>query len=282
VTGTVLSGRAVADSLLEAISERVSYVRGESTPPHLAFVTIGDSPPAQVYVHRLERLATRVGAEVSQHHLSGNVTLLELERAVGRLNADPAVDGILVQMPLPDHLIPADLSGLIDLRKDVDGVTVCNVGQLYLGLPGQRPPTALAMMEMLSAAGVSATGRHAVVVGRSNVVGHPVTELLLQVDATVTVTHRQTADLGSHIRQAEILMVGAGEPRLITRDMISPGVVVIDAGINVTASGVVGDVAFEECAEVAAAITPVPGGVGPVTNAILLRNLVDSAEQRLG
>jgi methylenetetrahydrofolate dehydrogenase (NADP+)/methenyltetrahydrofolate cyclohydrolase len=153
---------------------------------------------------------------------------------------------------------------------------------LYLEMPGQVPSTALAMTHILHVSGIDPMGAHAVVVGRSKVVGHPVAELLLQSDATVTVVHRATRDLAAVTREADILMVGAGEPHLIKADMVKPGVVIVDAGINVTESGVVGDVDFDACREVARAITPVPGGVGPVTNAILLRNLVDSAEQRLG
>jgi len=243
---------------------------------------IGTPPPAEVYIHRLEKLGARIGADVSRTQLPPEVTLGDLERTVSNLNSRDEVDGILVEMPLPDHLVPADLSGSIDPRKDVDGITVQNVGRLYLGIPGQSPPTALAMMEILATAGVIPTGRHAVVVGRSSVVGHPVTEFLLQQDATVTVVHRQTPDLAAFTRQAEILMVGAGEPGLIHRDMITEGVVIIDAGINVVEHGVRGDVAFDECKDIASAITPVPGGVGPVTNAMLLRNLVDSAERRRG
>jgi methylenetetrahydrofolate dehydrogenase (NADP+)/methenyltetrahydrofolate cyclohydrolase len=282
MTAKVLDGRAAAEAVLRSLAERVGYLREVGKVPKLVFVSIGSSPPAQVYLKRLERLGRKIGAEVAVHRLPDELTLLEMETSVAHLNGDESVDGILVQMPLPDHLAPADLSGLIDARKDVDGVTIDNVGRLYLGLRGQAPPTALAMMEMLSVAGMCPTGRHAVVVGRSNVVGHPVTEMLLQQDATVTVTHRQTADLGAHTREADVLMVGAGEPHLIRRDMIRPGVVIVDAGINVTEAGVVGDVAYEECAEIAYAITPVPGGVGPVTNAMLLRNLVDSAERRVG
>jgi methylenetetrahydrofolate dehydrogenase (NADP+)/methenyltetrahydrofolate cyclohydrolase len=212
--------------------------------------------------------------------MSVDISHRDLQCEIAALNQDHAVDGILVQMPLPEHLSIADLSPVIDPHKDVDGITVHNAGRLYLGLSGQAPSTALAMMQILDWSGNNPTGRHAVVVGRSNVVGHPVTELLLHRDATVTVTHRQTDDLGHYTRQADILMVAAGEPRLIEEHMIKPGVVIVDAGINVMPDGVVGDVDFEACAAKAAAITPVPGGVGPVTNAVLLRNLVHSAEHR--
>jgi methylenetetrahydrofolate dehydrogenase (NADP+)/methenyltetrahydrofolate cyclohydrolase len=212
--------------------------------------------------------------------MPATITHQDLRCEIAALNADAAVDGILVQMPLPDHLNISDLSPVIDPHKDVDGITVRNAGRLYLGLPGQAPSTALAMMQILDWSGHNPTGKHAVVVGRSNVVGHPVTELLLHRDATVTVTHRQTDDLGQYTRQADILLVAAGEPHLIGEHMIKPGVVVVDAGINVTPDGVMGDVDFEACRERASAITPVPGGVGPVTNAVLLRNVVHSAEHR--
>lgn len=282
MTAVVLDGRAVAHRVFDTLGARVERLTAHGAPPQLVFVCVGSSAPAQIYLRRLEKIGKRIGAVISHQELPESIGYDAFEEDLCRVNARPDVDGILVQMPLPDHLAHADLSGIITQRKDVDGVTVANVGHLYLGLPGQMPPTALAMMEMATTAGISPTGAHAVVVGRSNVVGHPVTELLLQQDATVTVTHRQTADLGHHTRQADLLFVGAGEPNLIRAGMIRPGVVIVDAGINVTEHGVVGDVAYQECAEIAAAITPVPGGVGPVTNAMLLRNLVDSAEHRGG
>jgi methylenetetrahydrofolate dehydrogenase (NADP+)/methenyltetrahydrofolate cyclohydrolase len=241
---------------------------------------IGSSPPAEVYATRLEKLGNRVGVQVARHQMSCEISVRELEEEVAALSADPHTDGILVQMPLPDHLLPARLSGIMDPRKDVDGVTIHNAGELYLGLPGRRPSTASAIMQILEWSGCPILGQHAVIVGRSNVVGHPVAELLLQQDATVTVTHRQTPDLGALTRQGDILVVAAGEIGLITRGMVKQGVVIVDAGINVTDDGVVGDVDYTGCSEVAGAITPVPGGVGPVTNACLLRSVVDSAEQR--
>jgi methylenetetrahydrofolate dehydrogenase (NADP+)/methenyltetrahydrofolate cyclohydrolase len=278
----ILDGRKISAQLLESVKQRVEGLQESSIHPTLCFVTIGESEPALMYVSRLEKLAARVGIRVQRKALPLDVSLGDLDSEVADLNEDDRVDGILVQMPLPDHLTAADVSVIIDPRKDVDGLTVYNAGKLYLGMPGQVPSTALAMTHILHVSGIDPMGAHAVVVGRSRVVGHPVAELLLQCDATVTVVHRATRDLAAVTREADILMVGAGEPHLIKANMVKPGVVIVDAGINVTESGVVGDVDFDACREVARAITPVPGGVGPVTNAILLRNLVDSAEQRLG
>jgi methylenetetrahydrofolate dehydrogenase (NADP+)/methenyltetrahydrofolate cyclohydrolase len=282
VGARILDGRVIAGEVLSAVQGRIEAMRERDIQPHLCFVTLGESPPAQIYASRLEKLAGRVGMWVSRLPLPADVSLDQLDSEVAALNADDSIDGILVQMPLPDHLTVADLAVIVDARKDVDGLTIQNAGRLYMGLPGQTPSTALAMQHILDTTGIDPLGLHAVVVGRSSVVGHPVAELLLQSDATVTVTHRQTHDLGGFTRQADILLVGAGEPHLITRDMVRPGAVVIDAGINPTEHGVVGDVDFEAVLDVVSAITPVPGGVGPVTNAVLLRNVVDSAERRCG
>jgi methylenetetrahydrofolate dehydrogenase (NADP+)/methenyltetrahydrofolate cyclohydrolase len=265
-----------------SVRGRCDELRARQVHPQLTFVTIGDSRPAQIYVNRLRKLGEPAGIAVSTLPLPGDVSLADLDRAVEGLNADNAVDGIIVQMPLPLHLTYADIARIIDPRKDVDGITVHSGGLLYLGLPGHPPSTASAMLHILDAIDVSPTGMDTVVVGRSNVVGHPVAELLLERDATVTVTHRQTRNLALHTRRADILMMGAGAPHLITAEMIKPGVVIVDAGINPTPDGVVGDVDFAACEPIAGAITPVPGGVGPVTNVVLLRNLVSSAEQRGG
>lgn len=277
---TVIDGRAIAHRLLEAVTGRTQALQRQGIQPHLCFVTIGTSRPAQIYASRLERLGDAAGMKVTRKPLAEDVDLTTLDAVVSALNCDDRVDGILVQMPLPEHLTYADLARIIDPRKDVDGITIHSGGLLYLGLPGHPPSTASAMMHILADIGVDPAGQEAVVVGRSNVVGHPVAELLLEANATVTVTHRQTRDLSQHTRSADILMLGAGEPHLIGPDMIKPGVVLIDAGINPTAGGLVGDADFEACKDIASAITPVPGGVGPVTNAVLLQNLVTSAERR--
>lgn len=278
MTARILDGRVVAAAVLGDLGRRVSAMRDGGQTPGLVFVRFGADPSARVYARRIHRLADQLGIAVRYLDLPPSIDQETVVREVSALDVDEAVDGILVQMPLPGHLLGLDLSPYISPRKDVDGITVQNAGRLYLGVDGQKPSTAAAMMEILRWAGVCVTGCVVTVVGRSNVVGHPVAELLLQRDATVIVTHRRTRDLAQFTRQAEILIVAAGEPGLITRDMVQPGVTVLDAGINVTGAGVVGDVDFNAVSTVASAITPVPGGVGPVTNAVLMRHVVESAE----
>lgn len=279
MTAEAIDGRAIAVRLRHALRCRALALARQGVVPHLAFVLLGESGPARVYVSRIEKLAKPLGIQVTRRELPSTITPSMLEREVGALNADSAVDGILVQMPLPEHLSAAHLSSIIEQRKDVDGITIQNAGRLYLGLPGHPPSTASAILHILTESGVAIAGRHAVIVGRSDIVGHPAAELLLNRDATVTVTHRQTRDLAACTRLADLLVVAAGSPGLITPQMISRGVVIVDAGINVTDSGVVGDI-DERCWDVASLITPVPGGVGPVTNAVLLRGVIDSAEHR--
>ncbi len=281
MVAAILDGRAISADVLASLHDRVARLVSRHIHPTMCFVAIGDSAPARMYLSRLQRLGARVGIGVESLSLDAGVSRESLQEEIARLNTASDVDGILIQMPLPDHLTLGDVSALVDPRKDVDGVTVLNAGKLYLGMPGHVPSTALAMICILEASGAQVKGAHAVVVGRSNVVGHPLSEILLHADATVTLVHRATKDLASLTRQADILMVGAGSPNLIRADMIKPGVVIVDAGINEVGTGIAGDVDFEGCRGIAAAITPVPGGVGPVTNAMILRNLVESAEQRI-
>jgi methylenetetrahydrofolate dehydrogenase (NADP+) / methenyltetrahydrofolate cyclohydrolase len=280
VTARVLDGKAIAAEVVEGVKERVAALVRRGIQPCLTFVMIGDSPPTQLYATRLEKLAARAGIQFVRHLLPEGTTVEQLEQEIATVSADPATDGVLVQMPLPAALLGARVSALIDPIKDVDGVTIENAGRLYLGLPGQTPSTAAAIMQTLESSGIEVLGKHAVVVGRSKIVGHPVAELLLWKHATITVTHTRTRDLGSFTRRAEIIIAAAGKPALLTADMVTPGAVIIDAGTNVTESGLVGDVDFAGCKEVASAITPVPGGIGPVTNAVLIRHVIDSADQR--
>jgi methylenetetrahydrofolate dehydrogenase (NADP+)/methenyltetrahydrofolate cyclohydrolase len=280
VTAQILYGRPIAAGLMEEVARRTEALCRDGVTPQLAFVMLGHSAEAEMYAARLERVARPAGVRVTRILLSEGITLDVLDRAVSALNDDPEVDGILVQMPLPPHLTYEDISQFVLPRKDVDGITIENAGRLYLGLRAGVASTAMAMMDILDFAGVDPFRKHVVVIGRSQVVGHPLIELLLHRDATVSVVHRQTENIAALTRLAEIICVAAGEPKLVTADMIRRGVVLIDAGINVTPDGVVGDVDFEGCLPLASAITPVPGGVGPVTNAVLLRHVVDSAEQR--
>lgn len=280
MSGRVLHGKAAAQEILGAVARRVSDLRNSGINPRLVFVITGHSAAGIVYAGQLAKLGAPIGIEVVHRQLPDQVTLADLDREVSSLNTDTEVDGIVVQMPLPDHLSFRDVSTMIHPRKDVDGITVENAGRLYLGLPGRTASTAVAMIEVLDHAGIDLPGLHAVVVGRSQVVGHPLAELLLRRDATVTIAHRQTRALGEVTRLADVLLVAAGRPNLVTPDMVGREVVIIDAGINVTARGMVGDVDFAGCLPLASAITPVPGGVGPVTNAVLLRSVVDSAQRR--
>lgn len=280
MSARLLDGRIVARSILSSVHERVERLTPARTAPCLVFVGIGESGPAELYANRLEKLGSRVGIEVRRLPLPAGVSPGRFQETIGTLNGDDSVDGILVQMPLPATLAGSGLSDLLSCRKDVDGITVRNAGHLYLGLPSHYPPTAVAMMELLRISEVSPAGKNAVVVGRSNVVGHPVAELLLHAHSTVTIVHRHTPDLGRFTAAADILMVGAGDPNLIAGDMVKKGAVVIDAGINVTEGRVIGDVDAASVQGRASALTPVPGGVGPVTNAIVLRHVVESAERR--
>lgn len=282
MSATIVDGKSIAEGVLDEVARRTEALSHSYVEPVLAFVLIGESRPARIYASRLERLAGRVGARLVRRDLTADVSPQELEHEVATLNADAEVDGILVQLPLPAHLQSADLSALIDSRKDVDGITVQNAGRLYMGLPAQAPSTALAMVQILDAMGVEPRGKNAVVIGRSKIVGLPVAQLLLRRNSTVTVTHRSTTDLAAHTRQADILMAAAGMPHLVTGEMIKPGAVIVDAGINVLDGKVVGDVDFESCLPIAGVITPVPGGVGPVTNAVIMRSLIISAEKRNG
>lgn len=280
MSGRILVGKPLADQILVSVTARATELKAHGIVPRVVFVAIGETLDGQMYVEGMERLARPTGIEVARQELPADVELSKLRGTVVALNADPGVDGIIVQMPLPAHLVLEDLATLIDPRKDVDGVTVESAGRLYLAMPAHRASTAVAIVELLTSAGIQVAGSHAVVVGRSQVVGHPLAELLLRAHATVTVTHSKTVDLATFTRSADILCVAAGKPRLVTADMICAGVAIVDAGINVGADGLVGDVDFDGCLPLVSLITPVPGGVGPVTNAVLLRNVVDSAERR--
>ena len=250
--------------------------------PTLAVVLVGADAPSAVYLGQILKTCEKVGAQGRLVEIGSNVTPEGLCDEIEKLNADPAVAGIIVQMPLPAHIPLHSVIDSIDPAKDIDGIHPRNAGLLSLGYDGFLPATAQASVEILKRSGVEIEGKRVVVIGRSNVVGKPAALLLMREHGTVTVLHSRTRDLGHHTRDAEILVVAAGRPGLVTGEMLSPGVVVVDVGINVVGDGhggerLVGDVDFDSARGVVSAITPVPGGVGPLTNALLLSHLLRAA-----
>jgi len=277
---TVIDGRAIAAAVRNQVSEQVAALfASHDSSPGLATILVGDDPASAVYVAAKRKACAEVGIKSHHFPLQGDVTQSEVISLIDRLNADPAVSGILCQLPLPAHLDTHDITNRIAAEKDVDGLTVASAGRLALGMPGLRPCTPAGVMVMLESSGLSVAGRHAVVIGRSNLFGKPMAQMLLAANATVTSCHRQTVGLRKICREADILIAAAGRPEMVRVDWIQPGAVVIDVGINRTKNGLVGDVAFDEAVEIASAITPVPGGVGPMTIAQLLRNTVEAALQ---
>jgi methylenetetrahydrofolate dehydrogenase (NADP+) / methenyltetrahydrofolate cyclohydrolase len=281
MTARILDGRAVASRLWRDLSDRVAELRADGAPaPRLAIVRFPeDAGPAAVYAASLGRAARSVGVEPHEVHPPEGVALSDLAARVGALNRDPQVAGIVVAQPVPGHLDPAAVLALIDPGKDVDGATPLNAGRVARGEGAFIPATALAVMAILRSYEIPLAGRRAVVVGRSAVVGRPVAALLLAADATVVVCHRATRNLARETRRAEVLVVAAGEPGLIRAEMVNRSAVVIDCGINTTPGGITGDVDFAAVRPVVSAITPVPGGVGPVTTMMLLEQTISSAER---
>jgi methylenetetrahydrofolate dehydrogenase (NADP+)/methenyltetrahydrofolate cyclohydrolase len=280
VTARVLDGRTVASHLWRDLSRRVATLTAKTdTPPRLAIVSFERSGPAGVYAASLERAARSIGLEALVVMPPPGIEDRELAARIGSLNQDPAVAGIVVAQPLPSHLAVSSVVGLIDPARDVDGATPFNAGRLARGEAAFAPATALAVLALLRAYGVPIAGRRAVVVGRSAVVGRPVAALLLAEDATVVVCHRQTRNLARETRRAEILVVAAGSPHLIRSEMVNRSAVVIDCGISTTPDGIVGDVDYDSVRPIVRGITPVPGGVGPVTTMMVLRQTVEAAER---
>lgn len=280
----ILDGRALAARVREAVRREVeSFVSRHGYGPALAAILVGDDPASALYVRNKARAAGEVGIRSETFHLPASTSQARLLELVDQLNQREDVHGILPQLPLPEHLDPEAVFEKLDPRKDVDGLSPYNVGRLALGRPQLVPCTPLGILELVRSAGVPLKGVRAVVVGRSNLVGKPTALLLLAEHATVTLCHSHTRDLASHTREADVLVAAVGKPRLVTADMVKPGAVVVDVGITREGSRVVGDVDFERVQEVAGWITPVPGGVGPMTVAMLLRNTVHAAQlQREG
>ena len=270
----VIDGKAVAARVRAQVAEEVARL---DRTPGLATVLVGEDPASAVYVGGKQRDAAEVGIRGVDERLPADAPREQVVATIERLNGDPDVSGMIVQLPVPAHLDGGELTGLVLPDKDVDGLTPLSAGRLTLGLPGLRPCTPAGVMELLAEAGAELRGAHAVVVGRSNLFGKPMAQLLLQADATVTVCHSRTRDLPAVCREADVLVAAVGRARMVRADWVRPGATVIDVGINRTDDGLVGDVAYDEVAEVAGAITPVPGGVGPMTRALLLRNTVQAA-----
>ncbi len=279
MSAKILDGKEVAAAVKTEVGEAVAVL---SYRPGLATVLVGDDPASHSYVRGKRVDAAEVGIESIHHEMSADVPEHELRDLVARLNEDDSVDGILVQLPLPGHLDSEGVGEAIDPAKDVDGLHPHNLGLLVLGRPGLRPCTPSGIMRILDHYGIEVAGKSAVIVGRSFLVGRPLAVMLAArgVDATVSVAHSRTSDLAEVTARADLLVAAAGTPGLITAEHVKPGAVVIDVGINRTDSGLVGDVDFESVVEVAGAITPVPGGVGPMTRAMLLVNTLNAAEAR--
>jgi methylenetetrahydrofolate dehydrogenase (NADP+) / methenyltetrahydrofolate cyclohydrolase len=279
VSARVIDGKAVAAEVRAGVAEGVRELASskDGRSPGLATVLVGSDPASEIYVSSKRKQCDEVGMRSIHHHLTEGTPAGELLDLVDQLNADEDVDGILVQLPLPGHLDQDQVIARIDPAKDVDGLTATSAGLLAQGRPGLVPCTPRGVAELLRHAGVELKGAEAVIVGRSILVGRPLASLLLGEDATVTVCHSRTRDLAAACRRADVLVAAVGSPRLIGTEMVKPGAVVIDVGTNRTDEGLVGDVDFDAVREVAGAITPVPGGVGPMTIAMLLANTLHAA-----
>jgi methylenetetrahydrofolate dehydrogenase (NADP+) / methenyltetrahydrofolate cyclohydrolase len=273
----VIDGKAVAARVRERVGAGVAELGRQ---PGLATVLTGDDPASQVYVRNKRKACEEVGMRSIHHDVPADAGQDRLVGLVDELNADAEVDGILVQLPLPDGIDQDAVVDRIDTAKDVDGLTAASAGLLAQGRPGLVPCTPRGVMELLAEAGAEVEGAEAVIVGRSILVGRPLSALLLNANATVTVCHSRTRDLAQRCRAADILVAAVGSPRMIQGDWVKPGATVIDVGINRTDDGLVGDVDFEAARDVAGAITPVPGGVGPMTIAMLLSNTLEAARAR--
>ena len=281
MSANVIDGKAVAARVRAGVAEDVrAFAAAHDTSPGLATVLVGDDPASHVYVSNKIKACEEAGIRSIHHGLGADVSQDELLGLVAELDADDEVDGILVQMPLPDSIDQDAVVAAIEPAKDVDGLTATSAGLLAQGRPGMVPCTPLGVMELLRDAGVEVGGASAVVVGRSILVGRPMAALLVNASATVTVCHSRTRDLGAVCGAADILIAAVGSPRMIEGEWVKPGAAVIDVGINRTEDGLVGDVDFELAKERAGAITPVPGGVGPMTIAMLLRNTLSAAAAR--
>jgi len=280
----LIDGKATAQAIRAEVARDVQALKARlGRAPGLAVVLVGEDPASQVYVRNKIKACEETGIVSKAFRPAASVSQAELEKLVRDLNADPEVDGILVQLPLPRNLDSQRILDLIAPDKDVDGFHPVNMGRLALGLPGLRPCTPAGVMELLKRHGIATKGKKAVIVGRSNIVGKPMALLLAQpgADATVTLCHSRTVDLAAECRQADILVAAIGKARFITADMVKEGAVVIDVGMNRTEQGLAGDCDFQAMQGKVAAMTPVPGGVGPMTIAMLMVNTLSACKRRL-
>lgn len=280
--GSPIDGKAISEEVKAEVKVRAERFRTRhGRAPALHVVLVGNDPASEVYVRNKELAAHKAGLDGAVHRLPAETAQADLVAFVAKLNADPAIDGILVQLPLPKHLEERSVIDAIAPSKDVDGLHPVSAGLLTSGRKGLRPCTPSGCMELLRRVGCDPSGKRAVVIGRSILVGKPVALMLLEQNATVTVAHSRTADLPAVVREADIVIAAVGRPDMVKGSWLKPGCVVIDVGINRKADGkLTGDVDFREALEVAAHVTPVPGGVGPMTIAMLLSNTVDAAEAR--
>jgi methylenetetrahydrofolate dehydrogenase (NADP+)/methenyltetrahydrofolate cyclohydrolase len=275
---TVIDGKAVAQRVRAEVGEGVAeFTQRHGRPPGLATVLVGEDPASAIYVGGKQKATAEVGMRGFDHRLSADASRDEVVGLLEQLNADPVVSGIMCQLRVPDHLEGVELRSLVAPGKDVDGLTPISAGLLALGRPGLRPCTPVGVMLLLEEAGAQLEGAEAVVVGRSNLFGKPMVQLLLGANATVTTCHSRTRDLPAVCRRADVLIAAVGRDRMVKGDWIKPGATVIDVGMNRSDDGLHGDVDFAEAVEVAGTITPVPGGVGPMTIACLLRNTLQAA-----
>lgn len=281
--GNLIDGKAIAAQYGETLKTRIAeWTEKSGVTPGLAVVLCGEDPSSKVYVNNIVKKCTELGVAVSKHLVDPAEGTEALRQKVLSLNADTAVHGIIVQFPLPKSLDEKCIRETVAPEKDVDSAGSANIGRLYAGLDGFVPCTPKGMMVLLKSLNLTLSGLHGVVVGRSNVVGKPVAQLMLNENMTVTICHSRTKDLATITGQADVLMTGVGVAEMIGPEHLKPGAIVIDAGINVTENGIVGDVNWKACMEKASAITPVPGGVGPTTNLMLAENTLEACIRQCG
>ena len=276
----LINGSALSQHLRAEVAQRAAALTARGIKPGLAVILVGEDPASAVYVRNKVKACAEAGLHSLLEQYEANLSEADLLARIRALNVDPSIHGILVQMPLPKHINPQRVIETISTAKDVDGYSVQSAGDLMAGLPGFRPCTPFGCMKLIESTGVDLRGKHAVVIGRSNTVGKPMALLLLQAHATVTICHSATPDLGLHTRQADVVVVAVGRRNTLTADMVKPGAIVIDVGMNRNDAGkLCGDVDFDGVSQVAGWITPVPGGVGPMTITMLLVNTLESAQR---